>query len=120
MPANFSTEDNHWKINILPRGGDLNVQEKLLVVTTFESETVKDVENIKRNMIVAKIVRKLCLYKLLTCVPEQLFTLLFLGRKRAKMHREMTALHYKLVLGKISIAAFQKSLLSASKNSIIV
>ncbi len=118
--SNFMPDDRHWLMGCAPQARKLTPMEEALVLTTWDSETEQDIVNITKNMLRVKQIKRMCVAKLLVAGPEQLVTILLLGKTRAAMHRSCVKLYWKFLRGKISLVEFNKSLMSETKESIII
>jgi len=120
MSAKISKNDKSWLLNVIKTTRPLNDLESALVFTTFDSETNQDITIIEKEIENEKFLKKVCLYKLLTFIPEIGFITLLFDKKVKKSKMEVTSLYYKYYRNKINLTDFQNKLKILLKEGNIV
>lgn len=118
--ANFSIEDKHWLQGITPTQRPLDTVESALVTTTWETETDQDSVNITKTITTGKTVRKMCIIKLITLPIEFVLTAILFDTKKLSQLFTCGVLYFKFLVNKIKLKDFNKSLIAATKDSIII
>lgn len=111
MSATFSNDDKDWKKSSF-RHGRFTDTEFTLLESTFDEQTDFDVNVIEKKMEQEKILRNVCLYKVIIFPVELALVYILLGKKKAKRHKELTSLYLNYLRKKITLKRLQEGLVS--------
>lgn len=116
--ASFNAQDKHY-MALNTNDKPLNMMEKTLLETTWEKETEYDVAQAHQELKEIKKLKKYCLVKLFTWLPEAFIANIFYAKKENQLRRSLNKIYYKFLFNKINYTNFKKQLLKLSKDDIL-
>jgi hypothetical protein len=116
MSAKLHKDDSKW----LGINGSLNEMERTLLESQFETDTDWDVESIKKELVAIKKIKRMCLLKLFTFLPEALFASIIATKHENQIRRQLNKLYFKFLFNNIDYNNFKKELIRISKDDILL
>lgn len=115
MSANLHREDRKWLAINTP----ISPLDRSLLEAHFDNETDWDIDAIKKEMTAIKKIKRMCLLKLFTFLPEALFAIIIATKQENIIRRALNKLYFKFLFNKIDYNNFKKELLRISKDDIL-
>lgn len=94
----------------------LNQFEESMFCMQFDAQVEFDILDIKQEMKENKLLRRVCLYKILLFIPEFLLTFCLFGFKTSTLRMTETKLYWKFLRKQISYEKFEKDLTKLTKS----
>lgn len=98
----------------------LNQFEEAMFCSQFDVQVDYDVMDIQKELKDNKILKRVCLYKLVIFIPEIIFTFIMFGRKASGYKVKESKLYYQYFRGRITIEKFKKELTDIMNSGNIV
>ena len=106
MSGRMNKNDKDWLLNIEPGGRLLNPEQKEKINYLFDNQTSFDVVEIEKDQLKTKYLKKVCLIKLLSFIPEYILTYVILGKEASKDKTKLTKVFYVFYRNKITLKEF--------------